>query len=110
MKIILSEQVKSLTGTLGAGFGYYIQRRKSGFYGVRNSKGIVPPDGHWKFIVHCAELATMGLHIANICVSEREMWSAIREANIQGVGPVGTYNAKRVLDLCKFAMHYEKRQ
>ena len=57
MEIILSSNCKSLTGSLGRGFGYSIQRRKNRFFTKRDSKGIIPPDGHWRFIVACAELA-----------------------------------------------------
>ena len=77
MEIILSEQVRSLTGSLGKGFGYSIQKRKNGFFSKRNSNGIVPPDGHWRFIVACAELASMGLHVANIKIDSQELSSAL---------------------------------
>ena len=32
MEIILSKQVESITGSLGAGYGYHIQKRKNGFF------------------------------------------------------------------------------
>ena len=80
MEIILSNHCKSLTGSLGSGFGYHIQRRKNGFFAKRNSKGIVPPDGHWRFITTCAELAQMGLHLSNIKVSRDEVRTALLEA------------------------------
>ena len=66
MEIILSSNCKSFTGSIGRGFGYSIQRRKNRFFAKRNSKGVVPPDGHWNFIVSCAELAKAGLHISDI--------------------------------------------
>lgn len=81
MEIILSNNCKSLNGSLGRGFGYHIQRRKNGFFAKRNTKGIVPPDGHLRFILTCAELAQDGLHIADIRVSNRELFEALREAN-----------------------------
>ena len=80
MKIIISPACKSLTGSLGRGFGYSIQRQRDGFYSKRNSKGIIPPDGHWRFIVACAELAKNGLHIADIRVSRDELVKAVEEA------------------------------
>ena len=80
MEIILSERCRSLTGSLGRGFGYHIQRRKNGFFAKRNSKGSVPPDGHWRFIVACAQLAPNGFHIADIRVSRYEVQNAIQEA------------------------------
>ena len=80
MEIILSSNCESLTGSLGRGFGYSIQRRKNGFYTKRDSKGIVPPDGHWRFIVACAELAKAGLHISDIKASRVEVSDALKEA------------------------------
>ena len=80
MEIILSERCKSLTGNLGSGFGYFIVMRKGRFYSVR-SKHSVPPDGHWRFILACAQLAQNGLHIADIKVSREELASALREAH-----------------------------
>lgn len=80
MKIILSRQCESLTGSLGRGFGYHIQKRKNGFFAKRNTKGIVPPDGHWRFIVACAELAQNGLHITDIKVDWMEVQSALYDA------------------------------
>ena len=80
MEIILSERCRSLTGSLGRGFGYHIQRRKNGLFAKRNSKGSVPPDGHWRFILACAELAKNGLHIADIRVSREEVRTALLEA------------------------------
>jgi hypothetical protein len=80
MKIILSNQCESLTGSLGSGFGYSIQRQRKGFFSKRNSKGKVPPDGHWRFIVACAELAKNGLHIADVQVLWMELSDALYEA------------------------------
>ena len=84
MEIILSKQCESLTGSLGKGFGYSIQRRRGHegryhFYSQR-SKWNVPPDGHMKFIFTCAELAQMRLHIADIRVSRKELSDALCEA------------------------------
>ena len=80
MEIILSKQCESLTGSLGRGFGYHIQRRKNGFFAKRNTKGVIPPDGHWKFILACANLAQSKLHITDIKVTNRELFKALREA------------------------------
>ena len=85
MEIILSKQCEAITGSLGKGFGYHIQRRtdlngKTRFWGVRKSKGAIPPDGHWEFIVACAELAQMRLHISDIRVSRDELVEAVEEA------------------------------
>ena len=80
MKIILTKQCESLTGSVGRGFGYHIQKRKNGFFAKRNSKGIVPQDGHWRFIDACAVQAKMKLHIADIKVDWMEVQSALYEA------------------------------
>jgi len=80
MEIILSNHCKSLTGSLGQGFGYFIVNRKGRFYSVR-SKHSVPPDGHWRFITTCAGLAQYGLHIADIRVSREELKQALYEAH-----------------------------
>ena len=80
MKAILSSQCIALTGMLERGLGYHLVQRKNGFFARRDSKGPVPPDGHWRFIVLCAELAQNGLHIADINVGWMEVQSALYEA------------------------------
>ena len=80
MQLILSKQCESLTGSLGSGYGYAVQKQKGGYYAKRNSKGIVPPDGHLRFILKCAELAQMKLHIVDIQVSVGELDEALEEA------------------------------
>ena len=79
MEIILSQQCESLTGSLGRGFGYFIVKRKRRFYSVR-SKHSVPPDGHWRFILTCAQLAQNKLHIVDVKVPREELKSALYEA------------------------------
>ena len=79
MRIILSSNCESFTGSLGRGFGYFIVRRKNGFFSVR-SRHSVPPDGHWNFIVSCAEIARMGLHFSDIKASRVEVSDALKEA------------------------------
>ena len=80
MQIFLSNQIKSLTGSLDRGFGYHIERRKNGFFSKRSQRAVVPPDGHWRFILACAELARMGLHIADIKIHWMELQTALYEA------------------------------
>jgi len=85
MEIILSKQCEALTGSLGKGFGYHIQRRtdrdgKTRFWGVRQSNGKIPPDGHLRFILACANLAQAKLHITDIRVSRDELVKAVEEA------------------------------
>ena len=77
MKIFVSEQCESITGSLGRGFGYHIQRRKNGFFAKRNSIGPVPPNGHWRFILACATLAHQRLHITDIRVHWMELQTAL---------------------------------
>lgn len=101
MQIFLSKQCESLTGSLGSGYGYAVQKRKSGYYAVRNSKGEVPPDGHLRFILKCTELARMKLHIVDIRVPHKELRAALDEAGRQDVRIMNDeYNAYsiKVLD------------
>ena len=85
MEIILSKQCKSLTGSLGRGFGYFIVARwsrkdvKFRFYSQR-SKWDVPADGHLRFIFACAELAQMKTHITDIRIYSVELREALDEA------------------------------
>ena len=80
MKVILSNRCLSLTGMLERGLGYHLQRRKNGFFSKRNTKGFVPSDGHWRFIVLCAELAHNKLYITDIKVNWLELQTALYEA------------------------------
>jgi len=101
MELILSKQCESLTGSLGQGFGYFIQRRGQRFFSQR-SKHVVPRDGHWRFILTCAQLAQSKLHITDIKVSREEVKKALYEAHIfiamQNLKK-DTYNATDVLNL-----------
>ena len=70
MEIILSKQCESLTGSLDRSMGYYIRSSRGGrYYSQRSKHGNVPPDGHWRFNVTCAQLAQNRLHIAYVKVS-----------------------------------------
>ena len=80
MKLILTNNCLSLTGSLNKSYGYAVQRRKSGFYGVRNTRGYVPPDGHWRFIVKCAELAQSKVYVADIELHWMELSDALYTA------------------------------
>ncbi len=80
MRLFLSEQCEGLTGSLGSGYGYAVQKQRGGYYGKRNSKGVVPPNGHLRFILKCAELARMKLHIVDIRVPRIELQVALMEA------------------------------
>ena len=100
MEVILSKQCESLVGTLERGLGYSLQQRGKRFFSQR-SKHFVPADGHWRFIVLCAEMARNGLYITDVLVPGWEIYQALEEA---GYNPddfdirVSTlYNAKEVL-------------
>lgn len=104
MEIFLSKHCESLTGSIGQGFGYYIRSTKKGRYFGQRSKHSVPPDGHWRFIIACAELAQHKLHIDDIRVTNRELFEALREANkpspaFLNWNNVEIYNARDVLNL-----------
>lgn len=108
MEIILSKLCKALTGSIEKGFGYHIQGRadldgKKRFWGVRQSNGKIPSDGHWRFIVLCAEMAQNGLYIKDIRVSGYELKAALQEAAFLAsslkVNVDYEYNADEVLQL-----------
>ena len=80
MEILITKQCEAITGSLGRGYGYHIQRRKNGFFAKRNSNGAIPTDGHLRFIFACAELAQLKTHIADIRVPSRELCRALWEA------------------------------
>lgn len=85
MEIILSKQCEALTGSLGRGFGYSIQRRRSydgsvRFFSQRSKHPPIPHDGHLRFIFACADLAQMGLHVSDIRVPRKELAQALAEA------------------------------
>ena len=109
MEIILSKQCESLTGALGNGYGYFIQGRRGHdgsvrFFSQRSKHLPIPNDGHWMFILACAKLAQMNLHITDIKVTNRELFEALREANSPSPAflnwnNVETYNASDILNL-----------
>ena len=109
MQIILSIHCRALTGAINGKYGYAVQKRKSGFYGVRNSRGHVPPNGHWRFILACAQLAQNGLYVANIKLHWQELYDALYEAyHFVAADHVGwngrnavklTYNAQDIINL-----------
>ena len=109
MKVILSNQCLSLTGMLERGLGYHLEHRKNGFFAKRNTKGFVPPDGHWRFIVLCAELAQNGLYVTDIKIDWLELQTALYEAKCFIASEQvrrnyadkckATYNARDILNL-----------
>ena len=108
MEVILSNNCLSLTGMLNPSLGYFLQRRGKRFFSQRSKHG-APPDGHWRFIVLCAELAQNKLHITDIRVGWEELQSALYEAGHfiaaqmvranANAKAKATYNAREVLNL-----------
>lgn len=102
MQVFLSKQCKSLTGSFGRGFGYYIRSTKKGNFYAQRSKHSVPENGHLRFICTCAELAQNKLHITDIRVSREELKEALYEARcfvaMQNL-KLDTYNARDILNL-----------
>ena len=99
MEIFLSSNCESFTGSLGRGFGYYIRSTKKGRFFSQRSKHTVPPDGHWRFIVSCAELAKVGLHISDIKASWSEVRDALKEAHHWVAADAVFRNADRQIKL-----------
>ena len=107
MQLILSKQCESLTGSLGSGYGYAVQKQRGGYYAKRNSKGNVPPDGHLRFILKCAELARMKLHIVDIRVSGREIFDALEEAGYNAMDfGINAYAIYIATDVFNFKQRY----
>ena len=71
----------ALAGMLNPELGYFITQRPQGFFSQRSKHG-APPDGHWRFIVLCAELAQNHLYISDIQVSRVELLNALSEAGL----------------------------
>ena len=109
MKVNLSNQCLSLTGMLDRGTGYYLRSTKRGNFYSQRSKGHVPSDGHWRFIVLCAELARNKLYITDIKVDWLELQTALYEAKCFIASEQvrrnyadkckATYNARDILNL-----------
>ena len=85
MKLITSSNVETITGKLDSYTGYYLQARlnnrtgKVAIFSYRK-RGYVPHDGHWRFILMCAELAYQGLYATDVLVDQKELYWALYEA------------------------------
>lgn len=104
MEVILSEQCKSLTGCLGKGFGYFIQGRKAKdgsvrFFSQRSKHLPIPRDGHLRFILTCANLAQMKLHVSDIRVKRNEFADALWEAGSINLAHLVYVNPYRLPDV-----------
>ncbi len=82
MEIYLAPTCTSFTGSFGTKCGYSIQRHNNRFFVKRNSKGIIPPDGHWRFIIECAKLTLTNLYFADFNLPASELQQALEEADI----------------------------
>lgn len=69
----------SLVGLINADLGYYLRKKGKRVFSQRSAHG-APPDGHWRFIVLCAEMAQNKLYISNIEVTAGELDDALEEA------------------------------
>jgi hypothetical protein len=106
MEIILSKNCQSLTGTISRSHGYSVRRTGERFFGIRSTRGFVPPDGHWRFILSIAHLAPANIIVADISIRGTEIMDALYEANhpfaaIHMVEPEDVYSATDVLKLEK---------
>lgn len=83
MEIILSKFCKSITGVISRSHGYYIKCINGRFYGVRKSRGTVPPYGHLRFILCLVHMAVnnRNIFITDIRISSLELAAALAEAD-----------------------------
>ena len=81
MEIILSKNCQSLTGTISRSHGYSVRRSGERFFGIRSTRGNVPRDGHWRFILAVAHLAPSNLVVADIRIRGTEIFDALYEAD-----------------------------
>ena len=101
MEIILARHCKSLTGTLGHGYGYAISRRGKRFFSQRSPKGPRIRDGHLRFIFACADMAQYNYFIADVDVEGEELLEAAREPHVEmdSVEAEAHYDAQQVRDI-----------
>lgn len=101
MEIILARHCKSLTGSLGKGYGYAVCRRGKRFFSQRSPKGPRIRDGHFRFIFACADMAQYNYFIADIDVEGEELLQAAREAHVEleSIEPDEHYDAQQVRDI-----------
>lgn len=102
MEIILSKNCQSLTGTISRSHGYSVRRTGERYFGIRSTRGHVPPDGHWRFILSIAHLARTKLFVTDIRIRGTEIMDALYEAGhlyaaMHMVDPEAEYNATYVL-------------
>ena len=85
MKLITTSNIETISGKIDSYTGYFLRakRSNSGDYSIYSCrrKGYIPPDGHWRFILMCAELAYQGLYATDVLVPGKELYLALREAH-----------------------------
>ena len=107
MEVITSSNVETITGKLDSYTGYYLQARrnkngKAKIFSYRK-RGYVPRDGHWRFILMCAELAYDGLYATDVVVDQKELYWALYEARhfvaADNVKLTMTYHDRDIINL-----------
>jgi len=108
MKLITSSNVRIISGKIDSYTGYYLQARinlrtgKVAIYSYRK-RGYVPRDGHWRFILICAEMAYIGLYATDIRVDDKELYWALYEAGhfvaAQNIRYGKIYHARDIINL-----------
>lgn len=102
MEIILSKNLKSLTGKLSKRSTFAIRERDGHFYTTRTTKNITDPNEHLRYIFDVAKMAKNGFMIANIVLPVEEFVEAINEAQLLAFIPAKQYfDVQDVLDFKK---------
>ena len=107
MRLITSSRVETISGKLESYTGYFlrVKKLKSGkrtIYSCRK-RGYFLHDGHWRFILMCAEMAYDGLYATDIIVDGKELYWALFEADhfvaANNVKMKMTYHARDIINL-----------
>ena len=107
MTLITSSKVETISGKIDSYTGYFlrVKHSKSGkrtIFSCRK-KGYVPPEGHWQFILMCAQIAYDGLYASDVVVDQKELYWALYEAkHFVAAGNVKltmTYHAGDIINL-----------
>ena len=107
MKFVTSSYVETITGKLDSYTGYFLRAKRSNtgkyvIYSCRR-KGYIPSEGHWRFILNCAEIANAGFYATDVLVPGNELYLALREAHhfvaADNVKPSMIYHARDIINL-----------
>ena len=107
MRLVASSNVETISGKIDSYTGYFlrVKRSKSGRRTIFTCRrrGYVPADGHWRFILMCAEMAHTGLYVSDIIVDGKELYYALYEARqrlaAQSVKKYMIYNFHHIINL-----------